>query len=367
MRSFLRLVVLVPLALAAGCRSHPAAQPQTARPLGYAPLLQIVNTGTDEARYHALLALARHDSAVVRARLRSYLAHEHALTRNAAARALVDLGEEDAAATLIANLHRSERTYVVTDAIYHLHALYGTDRGYEPNRGYRHQTEAQEAWWTWGEERGLARTPPPAEFDPNQNARLALAASLRDFVSGAADGEATDEGAAWTAAEKLWQDAGAIASSRHLDDVATVAGVFQALAARYPEHVSLQNNAALSALNDGREEKAEEAYARAIALEGEDPDLWNDYGILREARGRLDAAEEAYRRATELAPDDDIPWSNLGDVRRKRGRTDEARGAYLVAERLAPEKWYYHRLWQRRLGSVERRRLGSVENRRCSH
>ena len=58
-----------------------------------------------------------------------------------------------------------------------------------------------------------------------------------------------------------------------------------------------------------------------------------------------------YREASRLAPESDIWRANLADVYAALGRTDEAIAAYREAERLAPEKWYYHRLWIRRLRS----------------
>lgn len=350
-RSSGRRVILLGLAsllALAGCaspRSRP--RPEAPRPLGYAPWLRTIESGDAEARYHATLALGRHDSRIVRRRLHELLEHEDVLTQNAAARALVVLGEEDAACTLIANLDRDRRTYMVTDAIHHLQALYGTTRGYEPNLGYAHQTVAKHRWWLWMFCRGRICDPEPVH--PDAARYDALYRQLAPRVAAYAEEAAGDDPDAWVRATALWKDLGALAPSRGLVHVALVADGFGALARRWPDQASLWSNHALASLNAGRYEVAERAYRKALALLPDDAGLHNDFGILLEGLGRLAEAEVAYRRAVELAPDDDVARTNLGDVLRKAGRSQEAIAAYREAERLAPEKWYYHRLWIDRL------------------
>ncbi len=320
-------------------------------PLGYTPLLTTIAGDDAEARYRATRELRRHDSRVVKARLRNLLGHDEVLTQNAAARALVALGEDDAAGTLIANLHRDRRTYQVTDAIYHLRALYETDRGYDPNKGYRHQTEAQERWWAWWEARGSVRSPEVADTDAAKHAlRYAdLAPRIALYVA-APSGDDPD---AWVKAAALWKDLGALAPSREPAHVALVADGFGALAGRWPDQAPLWNNHALASLNDGRTDDAERAYGKALALLPDDAYLHNDYGILLEGLGRLGEAQAQYREAIRLDPEDDVWRANLGDVLAAQGRVGEAIAAYREAERLAPEKWHTHRLW---IGRLEGRR-----------
>jgi len=349
------LLALASLFALAACVGNPAQPPATAvrvppPTLGYAPLLTTIETGDAEARYHATLALRRHDSRVVKARLRALLAHEEVLTQNAAARALVALGEEDAAATLVAN----RRTYMVTDAIYHLKVLYGTDRGYDPNQGYRHQTEAQERWRVWLGDRGHAVPPEPTH--PDAATFREACADLAPRVAAYGAEPAGDDPDAWVKAAALWKDLGTLAPSREPDHVALVARGFGALAARWPDQPPLWNNHALASLNDGHYEDAERAYGKALALLPEDAYLHNDCGILLEGLGRLPEAEAMYRRAIGLEPDDDIWHTNLADVLRKQGRLQEAVAAYREAERLAPEKWHYHRLWIGRMEGTGRAR-----------
>lgn len=347
----LALASLFALGACAGARPPAPRVCRPTAPLGYAPLLATIDGDDAEARYHATLNLSRHDSRVVRVRLRELLEHDEVLTQNAAARALVSLGEEDAATKLVANLHRDRRTFMVTDAIYHLKALYGTDRGYDPDRGYRHQTEASSRWAAWLASRGLTLDPDPLHPDAEEFA--ALYAELAPRVEAYVADSTGDDPDAWVKAAALWQDLGPLAPSRAGDHVALVARGFGALAERWPDQAPLWNNHALASLNDGRFENAERAYQKALGLLPDDAYLHNDYGILLEGLGRLREAEALYRRAIELEPEDDIWHTNLADVLRKQGRLQEAVAAYREAERLAPEKWHYHRLW---IGRLERDR-----------
>jgi len=346
------LASLFALAACAGRRPPAAAPPPPSPVLGYAPLLAQIEEGDAEARYHAALALRRHDSQVVKTRLRELLAHEEVLTQNAAARSLVALGEEDAAATLVANLHRDRRTFMVTDAIYHLECLYGTDRGYDPNKGYRHQTQGQARWQAWLASRGIDVRPEPPH--PEAEALGAAYEALAPRVEAYAARPPGDDADAWVKAAALWKDLGTLAPSREPDHVALVARGFGVLAERWPDQAPLWNNHALASLNDGRYEDAERAYRRALALLPDDAFLHNDTGILLECLGRFGEAEAMYRRAIELEPTDDVWRANLGDVLRAQRRVAEAIAAYREAERLAPEKWYYHRLWLGRLETPAR-------------
>lgn len=336
------LALASPLALA-GC----AARPRPSAP-GYAPLLATIGGDDAEARTRATLDLRRHDSDVVRARLRTLLTDDDVMVQNAAARALVALGEEDAAAVLIANLDRDRRTYMVTDALHHLRALYGTDRGYDPNRGYVDQTEAQERWWAWWTSRGFARLPAPEV--PGAAGFAALHEQLVPRVEAYLAPPTGADPDAWARTAALWRDLADLAPSREPAHVRLVARAFGAMAERWPAVGDLWNNFALASLNAGAFEDAERAYREALALEPEEAFLHNDLGILLEGLGRLAEAEAAYRDAIRLDPEDDVARSNLGDVLAAEGRRTEAVAAYREAERLAPEKWYYHRLWIARLG-----------------
>jgi tetratricopeptide (TPR) repeat protein len=282
----------------------------------------------DEQRYHAFRK--ERDPRVLR---RSVYGADP-LARNAIARAMCEQGDLGWAWVLIDQLHRDQRTFVCTDAIHHLRAVFGGDKGYDPNRGYRHQTGKQQEWWDWYAGQPFGAPAPEPERDED----LDLERWRR-----------TD----WTHEEILagWEELAPMARSRRPEHVHLVRVAFEGFAAAWPEHPDLWNNLALAALNDGAYELSERAYRRALRLKPKDAHLRNDIGILLEGLGRREEAVLQYREAARLAPEDDICRANLADVLAALGRTDEALAAYREAERLAPEKWYYHRLWIRRLES----------------
>jgi len=282
----------------------------------------------DEQRYDAVLE--ERDPRV----LRRAVYGADPLTRNAIARAFLEQGDLGAAWMLIDQLHRDQRTFVCTDAIYHLRAIFGDDKGYNPNLGYRHQTEKQQEWWDWFATRPYGVPAPEPQ---------------RDLESDLEPWRRTD----WTHEEILarWEELAELAAKREPGAVHHVRVAFEGFAAAWPEHPDLWNNLALAALNDGDYELSERAYRRALRLKPNDANLRNDLGILLEGLGRLEEALLQYREACRLAPESDIWRANLADVYAALGRTDEAIAAYREAERLAPEKWYYHRLWIRRLES----------------
>jgi tetratricopeptide (TPR) repeat protein len=247
----------------------PASKPEPTRPPEPAPGV--------EARYHEILALAARDAPESRAELRKLLASDEPLLRNAAARALCELGEGEAAAALVANLHHDARTFVCADAIWHLEQLYGTTRGYDPNLGYRHQTEKQAEWWEW-----LYREPPPPE-EPDALAearRESIRASVRYFeeaarLPGWKHGEET--------LAHTWEKLAEIAESRALEDVELRAHAFGVLASLVPENADLWNNHALASLQNGDWEAAGAAYRKALELVPLDPQV---HKVLPAARKR---------------------------------------------------------------------------------
>jgi tetratricopeptide (TPR) repeat protein len=283
---------------------------------------------TEEKRYAAVLK--ERDSRV----LRRAVYDADPLTRNAIARAFCEQGDLGSAWMLIDQLHRDQRTFVCTDAIHHLRAIFGHDKGYNPNRGYRHQTEKRKEWWDWFASQPFGA--PGPEPEPAETVNLE-------------PWRRTD----WTHEEILarWEELAPLAKSRRPEHVHLMRIAFEGFAMSWPEHPDLWNNLGLAALNDGDYELAERAYRRALRLRPRDFNLRNDIGILLEGLGRREEAMLQYKEAARLAPDDDICRANLADVLAALGRTDEALAAYREAERLAPEKWYYHRLWIRRLES----------------
>ena len=74
--------------------------------------------------------------------------------------------------------------------------------------------------------------------------------------------------------------------------------------------------------------EAERCWRRALALDADHPEAWNNLGVLYRRGGRSEAAMRAFTRAEALAPDRaDIPY-NIGNLHKSAGRFEEALGAY---------------------------------------
>lgn len=109
---------------------------------------------------------------------------------------------------------------------------------------------------------------------------------------------------------------------------ATVAGSPRA------QHFNLLGNV----LGDlGRIAEAEQAYARAVALDPRQADAWINGGNL--LLGRDDeAACRQLRKATEVAPRSVLAWIGLGKALRALGQYDKAVAALEMAKRIEPAR-----------------------------
>ncbi len=127
----LRGIPIAALIWFVGCTPCPC--PPAAPSQGAAPRVAVIPQTDEERRYAEIRADRPGTASEIRLTLIAASDGGSPILRNAAARALLDRGVEDAARWLIQNLHRDQRTFVVTDAIYHLREVFGTDLGYEPN------------------------------------------------------------------------------------------------------------------------------------------------------------------------------------------------------------------------------------------
>ena len=86
-------------------------------------------------------------------------------------------------------------------------------------------------------------------------------------------------------------------------------------------------------------EDAEQAYRKVIELDPEDVTAWNNLGnLLTKFLMRFDEAEQAYRQAIKISPDNFAPWNNLGNLLANHlFRFDEAEEAYRQAIKINPE------------------------------
>jgi uncharacterized protein (TIGR02996 family) len=85
----------------------------------------------------------------------------------------------------------------------------------------------------------------------------------------------------------------------------------------------------------GRRAEAIADLERAVSLEPNYADAWNNLGVERQYTGDVDGAFAAFRRCTELNPQHNHALRNEGDLLLELGR---AREALLVYERLRAEK-----------------------------
>ena len=81
---------------------------------------------------------------------------------------------------------------------------------------------------------------------------------------------------------------------------------------------------------------------QAIALDGQNPLLYFNLGVLYSAQEKLPEALQAYRQALSLQPDYPQAWNNLGNLLCKTGEFDEGITSYLQAIR---QKADYAQAW----------------------
>jgi hypothetical protein len=82
--------------------------------------------------------------------------------------------------------------------------------------------------------------------------------------------------------------------------------------------------------------RQEESFARASALDPDDPYARNNLGTVLLQQGRIDEAIRFYREAIRQRPDYYKPYANLGAAWARKGRSDKAVGLYQKALELNP-------------------------------
>jgi superkiller protein 3 len=91
----------------------------------------------------------------------------------------------------------------------------------------------------------------------------------------------------------------------------------------------------VSLVHQRRLDEAEQAFARAVAIDSRHAPAWSNIGNVYRETGRLDQALEAYQRAVAVDPDYWIAHQNLGGLYKQMGRTSEAIASLRKATKLS--------------------------------
>jgi tetratricopeptide (TPR) repeat protein len=83
-------------------------------------------------------------------------------------------------------------------------------------------------------------------------------------------------------------------------------------------------------------QRQEESFARASALDPDDPYARNNLGTVLMQQGRIDEAIGLFREAIRKRPDYFKPYANLGAAWARKGKTDKAIDLYAKALELNP-------------------------------
>lgn len=90
-------------------------------------------------------------------------------------------------------------------------------------------------------------------------------------------------------------------------------------------------------LEAGDPERADVAFAHALAFHPDLPEAWNGRGIVAEQAGDLEQAHRCFARAAAAAPDFAEARVNRGVVLSRQGRLDEAEASYREALAIDPD------------------------------
>ncbi len=116
----------------------------------------------------------------------------------------------------------------------------------------------------------------------------------------------------------------------------------------YSEQVLTLLEKATTAFHKGEEEKAEELYKKALALEPRAKQAYGNLGALYFKQGRHAEAERALEKALEMDPDYVFPRCNLASIRIGQGRFEEAEEILKPIAKLrtlrAQEILFYNRI-----------------------
>lgn len=120
---------------------------------------------------------------------------------------------------------------------------------------------------------------------------------------------------------------------KRYDEVERLAGELRRV---LPSHPFVLKAMSFSLIGQGRHDEALPILQQAIALDGLDPELHNNLGIIWASLMRSERAVEAFSRSIQLAPEDAEIWNNLGAAYCYTNRWAEAIPCLLKAIDLHP-------------------------------
>ena len=126
-----------------------------------------------------------------------------------------------------------------------------------------------------------------------------------------------------------------------------------------PQFVEAWNNKGAALWSLGRFEEALEAFDEAIEIDSQVVEAWNNKGAALGSLGRFEEACEAYDEAIEINPQFVEAWYNKGVALENLGRFEEARKAFDEAIEINPQSenaWYNKGVVLENLGQFEEAR-----------
>jgi tetratricopeptide (TPR) repeat protein len=110
-----------------------------------------------------------------------------------------------------------------------------------------------------------------------------------------------------------------------------------------PNYVDAWNNKGIALEYSGKHKEAIEYYDKALQLDPKYVDAWNNKGLALYNSGKHKEAIEYYDKALQLDPGFPIAWNNKGLALYKLGKYDEAIESYDQAIKIMPDyanAWY---------------------------
>ena len=111
----------------------------------------------------------------------------------------------------------------------------------------------------------------------------------------------------------------------------------QQLLTQFPNSTILHNICGATNMGLKQYDEAVSSFSRAIKINPNYPDAYNNMGIALKDQGKLDEAIKAYEKAITLKPDYAEAYSNMGSALKEIGQFKEAIAAYEKAITLKPD------------------------------